>query len=141
MLEGAGLSFHHFGLASRDAERASAALRALGYALGPLVHDPLQGVELALATHPLMPTVELVLPKKEGGPLAALLRKDAELVYHVCFETADREATLAALAQAGSRALPVSPPTPAVLFDGRLVSFHRVAGLGLVELLDRAGPP
>jgi catechol 2,3-dioxygenase-like lactoylglutathione lyase family enzyme len=132
----ASLSFHHLGLAARVPERAAAFLRALGYEIGALVRDPLQKVDLALATHPAMPTVEIVAPLAEGGQLASLLSKDAEMVYHVCFETRDRASALAAMAKAGSRILPVSPATPAVLFGGRQVSFHRVSGFGLIELLD-----
>jgi catechol 2,3-dioxygenase-like lactoylglutathione lyase family enzyme len=132
------LSFHHLGLCARDPARAAAFLGAAGYTVGPLVHDPLQGVELALASHPTMPTVEIVAARGVGGPLAAMLHRAAEMLYHVCFETPDRDATLGAFAAAGSRVLEVSPPAPAVLFGGRRVSFHRVGGFGLIELLDRA---
>lgn len=133
----APLAFHHLGLAARAPARAAAFLRGAGYTVGPLVRDPIQCVDLALATHPSMPAVEIVAPLAEGGgPLSTLLARDAEMVYHVCFETQNRESTLAAMVRAGSRILPVSPPTPAPLFGGRAVSFHRVSGFGLIELLD-----
>lgn len=132
----AELRFHHLGLAARDPERAATFLRALGYEVGALTRDPLQGVDLAVCQHPTMPAVEIVVPVGDGGPLASMLKREAEMVYHVCFETCDREAALRALADAGCRALPVSPPKPAALFGGRQVSFHRVAGFGLMELLD-----
>lgn len=134
----ASLSFHHVGLASRDPGRAAAFRRALGYHIGPLVRDTIQGVDLALASHPTMPSVEIVTPIGDAGPLTSLLRREAEMTYHVCFETPDREGTLDAMRRAGSRVLPVSPPSPAVLFGGRTVSFHRVGGFGLVELLSHA---
>jgi hypothetical protein len=35
--------------------------------------------------------------------------------------------------------VPVSPPTPALLFGGREVSFYTISGIGLIELL-RANP-
>jgi methylmalonyl-CoA/ethylmalonyl-CoA epimerase len=138
MLDPALVRFHHFGLAARDPARAAAFLGALGYTVGPLVRDPLQGVDLAMATHPTMPAVEIVAPLGDDGPLASTLRRDAEAVYHVCFETSDRARVLDALREAGGRALPVAGATPAVLFGGRAVSFHRVAGFGLIELLDAA---
>jgi methylmalonyl-CoA/ethylmalonyl-CoA epimerase len=130
--------FHHFGLAARDPARAAAFLRVLGYEVGPLVRDPLQGVDLAMATHPSMPAVEIIAPLGDAGPLAAALRRDAEVVYHVCFETDDRARALAAMREAGGRVIPISEATPATLFGGRAVSFHRVAGFGLIELLDAA---
>lgn len=139
MLEPGLVRFHHFGLAARDPERAAAFLGVLGYTVSPTVRDPLRGVDLAMATHPSMPAVEIIAPLGgDGGPLAAALRRDAEVIYHVCFETRDRARVLDALGEAGGRALPVAEAAPAVLFDGRRVSFHRVAGFGLIELLDAA---
>lgn len=136
----APLSFHHLALAARVTARAEAFLRAAGYTVGPRVRDPIQRVDLAFATHPSMPAVEIVAPLEEGGgPLSSILERGAEIVYHVCFETTNREVALAAMVKAGSRVIEISPPTPAPLFGGRKVSFHRVSGIGLIELLDAEG--
>jgi methylmalonyl-CoA/ethylmalonyl-CoA epimerase len=58
------------------------------------------------------------------------------LIYHSCFETADLTATLSAWEEKGLRAVCISEPKPAVLFNGRKVSFYMVNGAGLIELLE-----
>lgn len=115
-------------------------LRLLGYELSELVHDPVLSVNLRLCIHSSFPAVEIVMPGSERGPLDGVLRRHEQLLYHTCYEVADREAVLMELNVVGLRVVPVLPPTPAVLFDGRLVSFHTILGFGLIELLDRASP-
>jgi catechol 2,3-dioxygenase-like lactoylglutathione lyase family enzyme len=137
-------SFHHLGLAVRSPKRARAFLESLGYAIGEPVHDPLQGVHLAMAEHSAMPRVEIVWTTSAGdspSPLDAYLRASEGLVYHLCYEVDDAELTLETFRKAGSAIRCVAPSKPAVLFGGRHVSFHLVAGVGLIELLDRAETP
>ncbi len=134
-----GLAFHHLGLAVQNETRARNFLGGLGYEIGETVHDPRQRVRLAMATHPAMPRVELVSPDVAGGPLEGLLRTRDALVYHVCYEAQDAEGALAALRDEVGAVRCVSPAQPAVLFGGRRVSFHIVAGVGLIEVLDAAG--
>jgi len=130
-------AFHHLGLAARSPSHAARFLASMGYAVGEAVRDPEQNVHLALATHPAMPTVEVVTPTETEGPLEAVLRASAELAYHVCFEVDGADAQVAAWRAARCRVACVSPPKPAVLFGGRRVSFWTVGGFGLVELLER----
>jgi hypothetical protein len=133
----AGLAFHHHGLAVRSDEQALIFLAALGYVAGPLVHDPVQDVRLRLCTHDTLPTVEIVMPGDGDGPTRGLLARNEGLLYHTCYEIDDRDAVLETLEEAGLRAMEVLAPTPAMLFDNRLVSFHTIRGFGLIELLDR----
>jgi methylmalonyl-CoA/ethylmalonyl-CoA epimerase len=134
-------AFHHMGLAVRSPKRARAFLETLGYAIEEAVRDDVQGVHLAMAEHPRMPRVELVWPTESSGPLDAYLRSAPELVYHVCYEVDDAERAIARFKEAGSTVRCVCPPVPAVLFQGREVSFYLVAGIGLVELLARSKEP
>lgn len=137
-----GLSFDHFGLATRDAARSMAVLRGLGYVCSASVYDPLQNVHLVYGVHPRMPAVELIYAAEEPGPLESILVHQPESVYHLCFRSADVAASMAAMKAAGHRVLTVVPPRPAVLFGHRPVSFHLVKGLGLVEFIetDATGP-
>ncbi|MCA3107710.1 MAG: VOC family protein [bacterium] len=135
-----GLAFHHLGLAVRTPGRAQAFLRALGYRSGAPVLDPEQNVHLIWAEHPRMPAVELVYPTDTPGPVTELLARQGESIYHACFEAEDVAAALARMKAAGHRAVCVREERPAILFGGRLVSFHFVAGFGLIELLATAPP-
>ena len=132
-----GLTFHHHGLALHDDRDALVFLASLGYRAGALVHDPVQDVRLRLCTHASMPTVEIVMPGDAPGPLAGILKRHDQLLYHTCYEISSREAVLDGWRAADLRVFEVLPPTPAILFAGRKVSFHTIMGFGLVELLDR----
>lgn len=136
-----GLSFHHLGLAVAKSEPALMFLQGLGYNAGSVVFDPLQDVNLQMCEHPVMPVVEVICPGKGSGPLNALLTRSRQgLVYHVGYRTADLAASLSALeAQPGLRVICVSPPKPAVLFNGEPVSFYVIAGMGMIELIEGTG--
>ena len=131
-----GLTFHHHGLAVRRDNDALAMLGLLGYDASEVVHDPLLGVNLRLCTHSTFPAVEIVMPDGGEGPIDAILRRHDQLLYHTCYEVAERATVLRAFEQADLRVIEVVGPTPAVLFHGRKVSFHSVLGFGLIELLD-----
>lgn len=135
-MQGFGLAFDHFGLATRSAEMTLAFLRGLGYRTPESVHDPLQRVNLVLCDHPTMPAVEVIFAADEAGPLDAVLAQQPQSIYHLCFRSRDMAASLAAIKTAGHRTIVVSPPKPAVLFDYRPVSFHMVRGFGLIEIIE-----
>ena len=80
--------------------------------------------------------MEVVHPASSPGPLDAILSGGGESFYHFCYETPDLAGTLASFKSSGHRVVCVSSRKPAVLFGGRFVSFYRVKGFGLVELLE-----
>ena len=135
-MTGFGLRFHHLGLALRAEEQALGFLRGMGYEAGERVYDPEQDVHLRLCTAAAAPAVETITPGEGEGPLTPILKRYDQLVYHTCYEVDDVAESLARIGEAGLRVLPVGESKPAVLFGGRHVSFHRVVGFGLIELLD-----
>src|SRR5262245_14264498 len=130
------LRFHHLGLAVRQPRPTLAFLRTLGYQIGPTVCDELQRVDLVFCRSATMPAVEVVLRARADSPSDAILQRTAAQIYHVCYEVDDFEDALGRLRSEGHRPHCVVPRMPAVLFGGRLVSFHYVGGFGLVELLE-----
>jgi methylmalonyl-CoA/ethylmalonyl-CoA epimerase len=130
-----GLIFHHLGLAVRKPKPAAKFLAGLGYTIPDVVRDDLQNVNLMLCTGPGMPAVEIIYPTETPGPLAPILKSQATVIYHMCFETQNLEKSMAAL-EADNRVFLVSAPQPAVLFGGRKVSFYIVAGFGVIEILE-----
>lgn len=127
--------FHHLGLAVRDNATAIKFLEMQKYSIGPIVNDPLQKVNLIFCSHPTEPAVELVFKSNEDGPITKILSTRNELIYHICYETESLTQSLKILDTVG-RAIPVSKPTPAILFDNRLVSFYFLKGVGLIEFLE-----
>ena len=107
-----GLTFHHLGLALKNEEDAILFLKGQGYDCGDLIYDSEQNVHLRLCKSKNAPWVKLILPGVGEGPLTPILKKYNELVYHTCFETGDRDASLRAMEEAGLRLMSVSPPEP-----------------------------
>ena len=136
-----GLAFHHLGLAVKDPEAAGHFLTGLGYRIGPTIHDPLQNVDLAMCAHDQMPDVEIISPAEGPGPLDKLLSSHKDgLVYHMCYTSPDLDRSLDALESDERFSVrSISPPTEAILFDGKRVSFYLVEGVGLIEIIDE-GP-
>lgn len=133
----ANLKFHHLGLAVRQDADALALLGAMGYAAGEKIFDPLQNVHVRLCTAEGRPAVEIVQPGAGPGPVDALVSKYSEIVYHTCYETPDLAKTLGDIEALGLRCLCVAERKPALLFGGRHVSFYRIVGFGIVELLEK----
>ena len=131
-----GLNFHHLGLALQDDARAVVFLRGLGYKIGETVFDPEQNVQLRFCKSADKPAVELILPGNGEGPLTPVLKRYNEIIYHSCYETSELGQSLDAMQATGLRIMHVSPPKPAVLFGGRKVSFYKVMGFGLIEILE-----
>ena len=137
VLSGAHLTFHHLGLAVPRPDEAATFLSLMGYRIGETVLDPSQNVNLAICSHETAPTVEIIWPSEAKGPAHGLIeRHPAGVIYHVCYSTDDLASALEDLEKAGLRALCISPPTPAPLFGLRKVSFYKVAGIGLIEILE-----
>jgi Glyoxalase/Bleomycin resistance protein/Dioxygenase superfamily len=134
-----GLEFHHFGLAVRSPEAAFRYLDDLGYRAGNTCYDPLQKVNLAMRHHDRMPDVEVIWPGVEPSPIDSMLEKNDSLIYHLCYTSEDVEGSLAALEQSGSEVFPLGFAQPALLFDGMEVSFYRITGVGVIEII--AGDP
>lgn len=130
----AGLAFHHVGLACHDLGVETAAHALLGFTQeGAVFEDPHQRIRGSFQS--LGPfRVELLEPLDDQSPVMDWLRRGVKM-YHVCYETDDLDGALASLRAAGHRV--VSPPAPAVAFDGRPVAFLMLRTRGLVELLQR----
>lgn len=129
------IRFHHFGLALQDDEDALPFLEGLGYAISEKIYDPEQNVNLRMCEHAEHPAIEMVLPGEGDGPLTPILRRYNELVYHLCYESDEPQQFLDDLDKANIDYAEISPPKPAILFGGKQVSFYRVRGFGVMEMI------
>jgi hypothetical protein len=130
-----GLKFHHLGLAVKYPQKATAFLRDLGYEIGDEVYDELQNVNLMMCCSATMPDIEVIYPSTTAGPLDALLRDHSEIIYHLCYCTVDLRNTLK-LIRENHRVITISSPKPAILFQGLEVSFYKVQGFGVIEVIE-----
>jgi len=130
------INFHHYGLAVKTFEHAENFHRNLGYSISEPIFDKLQNVMLVLCTSNKYPTVELIKPVGDENPIDSYLKKNNEIIYHVCYEL-DIDKILIKDFFSKNRFICVSKPKPAVLFNNRLVSFYYLNNVGLVEILHK----
>jgi len=137
-LLGQKATLHHLGFVvasiSQTAEEFILAMSASWD--GQIIHDPLQRVRVAFFTPPCErnPVYELVEPASETSPVSAFLKKGGGL-HHVCHEVDDLESGLLQARKVGF--VIVSPPKPAVAFEGRRIAWACSKSRLLVELLER----
>ena len=129
------MNFHHLGLAVKNPDRAMKFLEGLGFRMGESVLDEQQNVNLVMCKHEAMPDIELIWQAASPGPLDTLLRNFTEFIYHICYSCNDLGHTLEMIASE-TRIITISRPKPAVLFSNASVSFYKVAGFGLVEIIE-----
>lgn len=130
-----GLAFHHLGLAVTTPEKASCFLKGLGYIIGECVYDEIQNVNLILCKAATMPDVELIYRANSPGPIDNILKDFPEIIYHLCYSCSSIETSLGKM-RAENRVMQIAPPAPAILFLNKTVSFYRVVGFGIIEILE-----
>jgi methylmalonyl-CoA/ethylmalonyl-CoA epimerase len=134
IFDNGSLVFHHVGLACTDIEQEATRLSILGYRTeGVPFVDPVQGVR-GMFVGGQAPRLELLEPHGSAGVLKPWLEGGIKL-YHLAYEAADLNVSLAALCE--NRGRLVVPPTPAVAFDGRAIAFVMLPNRLLVELIQR----
>lgn len=133
----------HVGVAVPSLGPAAELLAKLfGYKLvsGPF-DDPIQKVSvefLAQSTEDAA-EIELIAPAAEDSPIRSMLAKDGGGAYHLCFETSDIEAALLHVKTLGC--IVVSPPVPAIAFQGRKIAWIYTRSRQLFELVEAEASP
>lgn len=135
-MDNSHLKFHHLGLVTGKSENAIRFVKHLGYTVGDSIQDPLQNVNLIMCSHPSQPDIEIIYPTDTSGPLDNLIQSNKEMIYHIGYEVDNVELALAEFKKENLRNICVVPPKPAVLFNGRKVSFYKVTGIGLIEFIE-----
>jgi methylmalonyl-CoA/ethylmalonyl-CoA epimerase len=127
-------SFHHIGVATEGIDDAERTYAALGYAReGEEFCDPAQGVRGVFIVGP-GPRLELLEPLGGSHTLDPWLRAGSRM-YHLAFEVADLDGTLAT-ARSELQAIVVRPPTPAPAFGGRRIAFVMMRNRALIEFVE-----
>jgi len=130
--------FHHIGVACRDLTGEEAALAPISYRRdGPVYDDPGLGIRCCFLTAAVTgaPCLELVEPLPGSKVLEPWLAQGVKM-YHAAFMTSDLPSTLLDLKAQRGRVL--VPPTPAVAFGHRPVSFVMLPNMILIELITAA---
>jgi methylmalonyl-CoA/ethylmalonyl-CoA epimerase len=136
--EDLGFKLRHVGVAVPAIGPATEALSTLfGYRVisGPF-DDPIQKVTVNFLTQSDQDTaeIELIAPLTEDSPIASILAKGSGGAYHLCFETTNIEQALVHAKNNGC--IIVSPPVPAVAFNGRRIAWIYTRSRQLFELVE-----
>ena len=130
------IKFHHFGLAVKDFEFALRFYSNLNYDFSKPIADKIQNVELIMCTSKIFPSVELIKPVNKKSPINNYLSKNNEIIYHTCYEIENYKEGIKKLFSK-NKAICISKPKPAILFNDRLVSFYYVEDVGIIEILQK----
>lgn len=130
----------HVGVAVSTLEPTTELLSALfGYRVvsGPF-DDPIQKVTVNFLAKSAedVAEIELIAPLAQDSPIRSILAKDGGGAYHLCFETSDIDGALAHAKSNGC--IVVSPPVPAVAFQGRRIAWIYTRSRQLFELVEAA---
>ena len=125
--------FHHIGVVTAHLEKSCEFYKSLGYESSTKYLDPLQMVDIIFMKRADAPMVELIRPTNPKSPAQAWLERVKAGPYHLCYEVENLDETIDTFRKSGLTV--ASKPTPAVAFDGRLVSFLWSLSSGLIELL------
>jgi len=130
----------HVGVAVSTLGPTTELLSALfGYKVvsGPF-DDPIQKVTVNFLAKSAedVAEIELIAPLAQDSPIRSMLAKDGGGAYHLCFETSDIDAALAHAKNNGC--IVVSPPVPAVAFQGRRIAWIYTRSRQLFELVEAA---
>ena len=130
------MKFHHIGVATHNIEKSISDFLLLGYEQHStkIIFDPLQNVNLAFLSKSLEPTIELVAPVDRKSPVSGILKKSGTTPYHFCYEVLDIQLSTTYLRS--KNFVIVTPPTEAIAFENRRVSFLYSTNMGLIELLE-----
>ncbi len=131
------IKFHHFGLAVKSFDEAIKFHKNLGYSISNEIFDEIQNVNLILCTSNQFPSIELVKPVNNESPIKNYLKKNNEMIYHICYELYTDKISIENFFSK-NRYICVSEPKPAILFKNRLVSFYYLNNVGLIEILERS---
>jgi len=122
---------HHLGIACQNNDKCEQFIENtynIFKKTGP-IYDPNLNAVLSLFYVRGGPAIKVVT----GGAVESFLRRNINL-YHVCYEVEDLHDEIDRIVVGGAKLL--LPPTPALLFDNRLVSFL-LTPIGMIELLSK----
>ena len=130
------IQFHHYGLALKSFDNAIPFYQNLGYKCGKEIIDLNQNVRAILCESNNLPSVELVKPLDHNSPLENYLKRNNEIIYHVCYEIDISKISITDLL-INNNYLCAIDPKPALLFNTRNVSFYYLKDVGLIEILEK----
>ncbi|WP_042199097.1 VOC family protein [Paenibacillus camerounensis] len=129
------LQLHHIGLATRSLEMDKDSLLLLGFEQeSNLFFDPIQKINCLFMKQNHV-RIEIIEPTSTDSPVTEIIARGHKM-YHQCFECTDIYKTIDYLCSKGAHLL--SPPVPAIAFEGRNICFLILRSMLIVELIEKS---
>ena len=132
------LNFHHLGLATDNYDQTLRILKKLSYKVKDVKTHKYYNVKNALCFSNNMPNIEIVSKSNSGkSPIDKIIKKNKQLVYHICYTTKNLSQTLKKLKHHNIHVMKISNSYLSP-FEGIMSSFFFIKGLGIVEIMDES---
>jgi methylmalonyl-CoA/ethylmalonyl-CoA epimerase len=127
--------FHHVGVACRNLDEETIPWLLLGYSIDEDrsdFEDPIQKIRGRFIVG-AGPRLELLMPTSSDSPIITILSKGIKY-YHQAFMVSSFENAVYESKNMGFKM--ITKPSPAVAFNGRLITFFLMQNMHIIELIE-----
>ena len=128
------MNIHHVGYLTKDLNKTQDEFLALGFVVEQeKAYDEHRKINISFIVNGNY-RVELIEPVDDSSPMYPLLKRYKNTPYHICYEVADLEASIAELSTKGYTVM--QEPLEAPCIENKRVSFLINSNLGIIELVE-----
>lgn len=131
-----GLEFHHIGLATDNFKLTLKILKKLGYKTKSVKFNKNYNVKNAICVSQTHPTIEIVSKKSGKSAIDNILKKNKQLVYHICYICDNFKKCYKKLINSKIEIIKISESYISP-FEKVEASFFYLNGIGIIEIFDR----
>lgn len=130
-----GLKFHHLGLATDDPKLTLKILKNIGYKPIKTRSNKNYNVKNIICSSKSHPTVEIVAKMGGKSPIDNIVKKNKNLVYHICYSSKNLKKTLNMMKKKKLSIVKISNSYLSP-FEGVDASFFFLRGIGIIEIMN-----
>ena len=130
-----GLKFHHLGLATDNPKLTLKILKNIGYKPIKTRSNKNYNVKNIICSSKSHPTVEIVAKMGGKSPIDNIVKKNKNLVYHICYSSKNLKKTLKMMKKKKLSIVKISNSYLSP-FEGVDASFFFLKGIGVIEIMN-----
>ena len=130
-----GLKFHHLGLATDNPKLTLRILKNIGYKPIKTRSNKNYNVKNIICASQSHPTIEIVAKMGGKSPIDNIVKKNKNLVYHICYSSKNLKKTLNMMKKKKLSIVKISNSYLSP-FEGVDASFFFLRGIGIIEIMN-----
>ena len=130
-----GLKFHHLGLATDNPKLTLKILKNIGYKPIKTRSNKNYNVKNIICSSKSHPTIEIVAKMGGKSPIDNIVKKNKNLVYHICYSSKNLKKTLNMMKKKKLSIVKISNSYLSP-FEGVDASFFFLKGIGVIEIMN-----